>query len=170
MLVFVEKSKELVKLLGRIKQRKAVLSLLIEESWAADIRLKVVMVHSIYLLDKLTVRLHHNNCMVLYLKENQEEHLKDYRQGQRTQLWQRSLDQIVREDLSRRELPTSLRRVHFDTNSFESVKEISQLVRENYKEMVRAKRHVELELERNEELNNNVIEELDCSRRAMHLP
>lgn len=74
--------------------------------------------HSIYLLDKLTVRLHHNNCIVLYLKENQEEHLKEYRQGQRTELWKRPLEQLIREDLARREQPTSLRRVHFDTISF----------------------------------------------------
>lgn len=118
LLVFVEKNKELVKLLGRIRQRKAVLSFLIEEAWAADIRLKVVLVHSIYLLDKLTVRLHHNNCIVLYLKETPQEHLKEYRQGQRTQLWRRPLEQVIREDLGRKEQPTSLRRVHFDSNSF----------------------------------------------------
>lgn len=129
-----------------------------------------MFVHSIYLLDKLTVRLHHNNCIVLYLKENPEEHLKEYRLGHRSQLWKRSLDQLVREDLARRELPTSLRRVHFDTIGFESVKEISQLIKENYKEMVRVKRHVEYELQRNEELNNNIIEDLDFSHRAALLP
>ena len=99
LLVFAEKNKELVKLLGRIRQRKAVLGLLIEEAWAAEVRLKVVLVHSIYLLDKLTVRLHHNNCIVLYLKENPQEHLKEYRQGQRRLLWRLSLEQVVREDL-----------------------------------------------------------------------
>ena len=55
--------------------------------------------------------------------------------------------------------------MHFDSISFEAVKEISQLIKENYKEAVRAKRHIEEELQRNEELNNNVIEDLDFSRR-----
>lgn len=50
------------------------------------------------------------------------------------------------------------------------MKEISQLIKENYKEMVRVKRHVEYELQRNEELNNNIIEDLDFSHRAALLP
>jgi predicted phage-related endonuclease len=49
------------------------------------------------------------------------------------------------------------------------VKEVSQLLKENYKEMVRVKKHVEEELERNDELNNNIIEENDFSNRD-HLP
>lgn len=36
--------------------------------------------------------------------------------------------------------------------------------------MVRAKRYVEYELQRNDELNNNIIEDLDFSHRAVGLP
>jgi hypothetical protein len=60
--------------------------------------LRVIFFHSIYLVEKITVRLHHNNCLLLYLKE-QEESLKAYRQTPRSALWKHSLEHIIRQDM-----------------------------------------------------------------------
>lgn len=48
------------------------------------------------------------------------------------------------------------------------MKEISQLLKENYKEMIRVKKHLEEELERNDELNNNIIEDNEFSSKDLH--
>jgi hypothetical protein len=53
--------------------------------------LNTIYYHSIYLVDKITVRLHHNNCLLLYIKEQQDS-LKNYRQGTRSDLWKYTLE------------------------------------------------------------------------------
>lgn len=49
--------------------------------------------------------------------------------------------------------------------SYDVVKEISIVVKRNYRLLVKAKREIEEETKRFDELNNNIIEECDFSRK-----
>ena len=109
-IMWIEKNSKLQKLFKFIMQKKSMMNFLIEEKWVLNVPFKIYHFHSIYLLQKITVRLHHNNCLVLYFKESEDEKLKEYRLKQRKEIWQCRLQQILRQDLQRQ--GSEMKQVH----------------------------------------------------------
>jgi hypothetical protein len=72
---------------------------LIEEQYVLEIPCKITILHSLFRVQKLTARVHHNNCTLFYLLEHPDEARKKYRRGDRRLLWRCPLADIVREDL-----------------------------------------------------------------------
>ena len=96
LVIWAESSAAFERLIKFIAQRKSIISHMVEELYVLEIPFRVLQIHSIFRIEKMTVRLHHNNCMVFYLIEGAEEDEKSYRKGSPHFLFLRSEEEIVR--------------------------------------------------------------------------
>lgn len=148
------------KLLRFLRQHKSIMEYLIEEQEALAVSCQISQLHFLSHISKMTVRLHHTNCIIFYVSTPQSSSIP------RRSIWNRSFAEVVRSELFAEEQDQKqTMRVGFESEDLEEVKEISQLIKENFKTMLHVKKGIISEMERRDELNYNIIEDLDFSRK-----
>ena len=162
-LVWVEKNPQLMAFLHCVTQKAPIFAHLISCSDVLSIPLKIERMQSVFLITKMSVRLHHNNTIIFYASNTSKEDAKDYRRGDPTALWTRSYSDILKQDLFFDQHPTTQQRISFVTHNLEAVKTISSVVRGHYKEMLKSKKTLDEATTRKEELTMNVIESIAVS-------
>lgn len=94
-----ERNGLLERLVKHIRQKKSIINHLIDEQYVLEIPLKIIFIHSLFRIEKLTARVHHNNCILFYIFEHEKEENKKYKMGDRRELWRLSLKNMLLEEL-----------------------------------------------------------------------
>lgn len=95
----VERNGALERLSKFFQQRKSIMTHIIDEKYVLEIPFRITFLHSLFRVQKLTARVHRNNCLIFYLQHSPQEASKNYRRGDKKQLWKRSLPDVLQEDL-----------------------------------------------------------------------